>query len=69
MVSMHHDVLFAMAAHHDFKIYQVNIKGAYINSEFKEGEVIYMCLPPGIHLTDSKALVLQLLKPIYISKT
>jgi len=51
-------VLFAMAAHHDFGIHQVNIKGAYLNGEFEEGKVIYMHLPPGIHLTDDKTLVL-----------
>ena len=58
-------VLFAMAAHHNFEIHQVNVKGAYLNGEFKEGEVIYMHLPPGINLTDDKTLVLRLLKPIY----
>jgi len=58
-------VLSAMAAHHNFKIHQVDVKGAYLNGEFKEGEVIYMCLPPGINLTDDKTLVLRLLKPIY----
>jgi Reverse transcriptase (RNA-dependent DNA polymerase) len=63
MASM--QVLFAMAARHDFEIHQVDIKGAYLNGEFEEGEIIYMCLPPGIHLTNDKTLVLRLLKPIY----
>jgi Reverse transcriptase (RNA-dependent DNA polymerase) len=58
-------VLFTMAAWHDFEIHQVDIKGAYLNGEFKEGEIIYMHLPPGIHLTDDKMLILHLLKPIY----
>jgi len=56
MASMH--ILFAMAAHHDFKIHQVDVKGAYLNGKFEEGKVIYMHLPPGIHLTDNKTLVL-----------
>jgi hypothetical protein len=58
-------VLFAMAARHNFEIHQVDVKGAYLNGEFEEGEVIYMRLPPGINLTDDKTLVLRLLKPIY----
>jgi hypothetical protein len=58
-------VLFAMAARHNFEIHQVDVKGAYLNGEFEEGEVIYMRLPPGISLTDDKTLVLRLLKPIY----
>jgi hypothetical protein len=58
-------ILLAMAAHHDFEIHQIDIKSAYLNGEFEEGEVIYMRLPPGIHLTDDKTLVLCLLKPLY----
>jgi Reverse transcriptase (RNA-dependent DNA polymerase) len=63
MTSMH--VLLAMAAHHNFEIHQVDIKSTYLNGEFKEGEIIYMRLPPGIHLTNDKTLVLRLLKPLY----
>jgi len=40
--------LFTMLACHDFEIHQINIKSAYLNGEFDEGEIIYMCLPPGI---------------------
>jgi Reverse transcriptase (RNA-dependent DNA polymerase) len=58
-------VLLAMAACHNFKIHQVDIKSAYLNGEFEEGEIIYMCLPPGIHLTNDKTLILCLLKPLY----
>jgi hypothetical protein len=58
-------VLFAMAARHDFEIHQIDVKGAYLNGEFEEGEIIYMRLPPGVHLTDDKTLVLRLLKPLY----
>jgi len=58
--------LFTMLASHDFEIHQINIKSAYLNGEFDEGEIIYMCLPPGITLTDDKSLVCQLLKPLYV---
>jgi Reverse transcriptase (RNA-dependent DNA polymerase) len=58
-------VLLAMAACHNFEIHQVDIKSAYLNGVFEEGEVIYMRLPPGIHLTNDKTLVLRLLKPLY----
>jgi Reverse transcriptase (RNA-dependent DNA polymerase) len=53
-------ILLAMAVCHDFEIHQVDIKSAYLNGEFEEGEVIYMCLPPGIHLTNDKTLILHL---------
>ena len=63
MALMH--ALLAMSTQHDFKIHQIDIKSAYLNGEFKEGEIIYMCLPPGIHLTNDKSLVCRLLKPLY----
>jgi Reverse transcriptase (RNA-dependent DNA polymerase) len=59
MASMH--ILLAMAACHNSEIHQVDIKSAYLNGEFKEGEIIYMHLPPGIHLPDDKTLTLHLL--------
>jgi Reverse transcriptase (RNA-dependent DNA polymerase) len=57
--------LLAMSACYDFEIHQIDIKSAYLNGEFEEGEIIYMHLPPGIHLTDDKSLVCCLLKPLY----
>ena len=36
-----------------------------LNGEFKDGERIYMCIPPGIMVTETKGLTLCLLKPIY----
>jgi hypothetical protein len=54
-----------MAAQHDFKIHQVDVKSAYLNGEFEENEVIYMKQPPGLQLTDDKSLVLRLLRPLY----
>jgi Reverse transcriptase (RNA-dependent DNA polymerase) len=58
-------LLLAMSARLDLEIHQIDIKSAYLNGEFKEGEIIYMRLPPGIHLTDDKSLVYRLLKPLY----
>jgi hypothetical protein len=43
----------------------VDIKSAYLNGEFKDGKVIYMCIPPGIMIMEMKGLALHLLKPIY----
>jgi Reverse transcriptase (RNA-dependent DNA polymerase) len=63
MASMH--ILLAMAARHNFEIHQVDIKSAYLNGEFEEGKIMYMCLPPGINLTNDKTLILCLLKPLY----
>ena len=63
MALMH--ALLAMSTHHDFEIHQINIKSAYLNGEFKEGEIIYMHLLPGIHLTNNKSLVCRVLKPLY----
>jgi Reverse transcriptase (RNA-dependent DNA polymerase) len=57
--------LLAMSARHDFEIHQIDIKSAYLNDEFEEGEIIYMRLPPGIYLTDDKSIVCRLLKPLY----
>jgi len=44
-------VLFAMATHHNFEIHQVNVKGAYLNGEFKEGEVIYYAPTPLVSIS------------------
>ena len=51
--------------HHNYEIHQVNIKSAYLNGEFKDSEMIYMRIPPGITVTKTKGLSLCLLKPIY----
>ena len=51
--------------HYDYKIHQVDIESAYLNGEFKDGERIYMHIPPRIMVTETKDLALRLLKPIY----
>ena len=55
----------AIAAERDYEIHQVDVKNAYLNGEFEEGEVIYMKLPPGLNLTSRPNQVLRLLRPLY----
>jgi len=57
--------ILALAAQMDYEIHQIDMKNAYLNSKFEEGEVVYMKLPPGMQLTDDKTLVCLLLKPLY----
>lgn len=47
-----------MAAHLDFELHQIDIKGAYLNGELTSREVIYMKQPPGFAiLTPPRLLV------------
>ena len=55
----------AISAERDYEIHQVDVKNAYLNGEFEEGEVIYMKLPPGLNLTSRPNQVLRLLRPLY----
>ena len=55
----------AYAAHHDLEIHQVDIKNAYLNADFNDGEVIYIKQLPGMTLTEDKKKVLQLMCPLY----
>src|SRR6266576_1264459 len=55
----------AIAAERDYEIHQVDVKNAYLNGEFEDGEVIYMKLPPGLNLTSCPNQVLHLLHPLY----
>ena len=57
--------ILAMAAHCDYEIHQVNVKNAYLNGKFEDGEVVYMKMPPSIELSKDKKKVLLLLKPFY----
>jgi hypothetical protein len=63
MASIH--TILALAAYHDYEIHQVDVKNAYLNGEFEDGEVVYMKLPLGIELMKNKMKVLLLLKPLY----
>jgi hypothetical protein len=57
--------VLAVAAREDWEIQQMDIKSAYLNGEFEDGEVIYMRQPPLHPKLGSEHLVARLLKPIY----
>ena len=59
-----HTVL-ALAARHDFELHQVDIKGAYLNGELTDDEVVYMKHPPGYKTPGSGTRVLRLRKTLY----
>ena len=56
--------ILAIAASNDLEMHQIDIKGAYLNGELTEQEVIYMQQPPGYH-TKSNKLICQLKKTLY----
>jgi hypothetical protein len=59
--------VLAFATAEDLETGQIDIKGAYLNGELAENEVIYMKQPPGYAVkgSDRKAKVAQLWKSIY----
>jgi len=54
-----------MAAADDMEMHQIDIKGAYLNGELTNREVIYMSQPPGYHAPNSPRLVCRLRKTLY----
>jgi hypothetical protein len=54
-----------LAAHNDWEIKTFDFNGAYLNSELKEDEEIYMQLPPGYEGQGEEDIVLQLRKSLY----
>jgi hypothetical protein len=56
--------VIVMASWLGLKLHQVNIKGAYLNSELTADEVLYMHHPPG-YCEDSSGCVLRLHKSLY----
>ena len=59
--------ILAFAAAEDLETGQIDIKGAYLNGDLTEDEVIYMKQPPGYAMKgpDGKILTAQLLKSLY----
>jgi len=57
--------ILAMAAAEDLELHQIDIKGAYLNRELIDREVIYMQQSPGYHKPDSFQLVCWLQKTLY----
>ena len=58
-------LVLMMAATDDMEMHQIDIKGAYLNGELTNREVIYMLQPPGYHAPNSPHLVCCLQKTLY----
>jgi Reverse transcriptase (RNA-dependent DNA polymerase) len=57
--------IIAMANRLDLLLHQVDIKGAYLNGELNDNEVLYMQHPPGYKSPDAGNRVLRLKKTLY----
>src|SRR5882757_1569581 len=57
--------IIAMANRLDLLLHQVDIKGAYLNGELNDNEVLYMHHPPGYKPCDAGTHVLRLKKTLY----
>jgi len=57
--------ILALAARLDLELHQIDIKGAYLNGELTNDEVIFMRQPPGFPYPNSSGKVLHLQKTIY----
>ena len=57
--------VLATAAHLDYELHQINIKGAYLNGELNDDEVIYMRQPPGFESEAHPNKVCRLRKTLY----
>ena len=57
--------VLALAATDNFELHQIDIKGAYLNGELTNREVIYMQQPPGYHAPNSSRFVCRLRKTLY----
>jgi hypothetical protein len=57
--------VLAMAAAEDMELHQIDIKGAYLNGELTEREMIYMSQPPGYPALNSANKVCRLRKTLY----
>ncbi len=53
--------VFALATKHDLKLYQMDVKAAYLNADLKED--LYMEAPPGFKIPEGH--VLKLKKGVY----
>jgi hypothetical protein len=56
-------ILFTYATHHDFKLYQMDVKSAFLNGPIKEE--IYVEQPPGFEDKDYPNHVYKLHKAFY----
>ena len=56
-------ILLAYAYHHDFKLYQMDVKSAFPNGPLKE--LVYVKQPPGLEDPDHPSHVYELHKALY----
>jgi hypothetical protein len=56
-------ILFAYATHHDFKLYQMDVKSPFLNGSIKEE--VYMEQPPGFESEEYPNHVYKLHKTLY----
>jgi hypothetical protein len=56
-------ILFAYATHHDFKLYQMDVKIPFLNGSIKEE--VYMEQPPGFESEEYPNHVYKLHKALY----
>lgn len=57
--------LLAFAAFNDWELHQIDVKSAYLNGEFSEGEVVWMKPPPGFSNAYKGVRALRIRRPIY----
>ena len=57
--------IIAMAYCLDMEMHQIDIKGAYLNGELNDNEVLYMHHPPGYKDPDAGTCILRLIKTLY----
>ncbi len=58
-------VILAIANRLDMKLEQFDVKVAYLNGELDDGEVLYMCHPPGYKPSNVGTCILHLKKVLY----
>ena len=56
-------IFLAFAAHSDFKVYQMDVKSAFLNGEL--AEEVYVAQPPGFESEEFPDFVYRLLKALY----
>jgi hypothetical protein len=56
-------IFLAFAAHSDFKVYQMDVKSAFLNGDL--AEEVYVSQPPGFESEDFPNFVYRLLKALY----